>query len=158
VTGARQWHGKGFTTIRKMISFKRQISKKMDSSLHNHPAVKLGRWLKAARQKKGFVKRSFAGQISLTPAQYTEVEAGVARWLGERQRRAIRLVLDLDGKDRKTFKHLVEATRKSIILSFSNVFSREELEPIRYRWNDKSKKPGEFEKEAILNAVFAEIG
>lgn len=127
-------------------------------NLNNHPAVKLGRWLKAARQKKGIVKRSFAGQISLTPAQYTEVEAGVARWLGERQRRAIRLVLDLNGKDRKTLKHLVEATRKSLALSFSNLFSRDDLEPIRYRWNDKSKKPGEFEKEAILSAVFTEIG
>jgi transcriptional regulator with XRE-family HTH domain len=140
-----------------MINFKRHIWRKMDSKLDNHPAVKLGRWLRLARQKKGLVKRSFAGQIALTPAQYSEVEAGVVRWLGERQRRAIRLVLDLNGKDRRTFNQLIEATRKSITLSFSNVFSREELEPIRYRWNDKSKKPGEFEKEAILNAVFADI-
>src|SRR2546425_1183431 len=129
-------------------------------TLDNHPAVKLGRWLKAARQKRGIVKRSFAGQISLTPAQYSEVEAGasVTRWLQERQRRAIREVLDLTGADCRTFKQLMEDCRTSITLSFANVFSRDQLEPVRYRWNDVSKKPGEFEKESILNAVFADIG
>jgi hypothetical protein len=127
-------------------------------NITNHPAVKLGRWLKAARQKKAIVKRSFAGQISLTPAQYTELEAGVSRWLGARQKRDVVTVLDLGSEDQAEFVKLAQAAESErIALSFSNLFKREDLEPVRYRWNDKSKKPGEFEKEAILNAVFADI-
>jgi hypothetical protein len=127
-------------------------------SLSEHPAVKLGQWFKATRQKRGIVKRSFGGQILLTPAQYTEVEAGVSRWIGETQSRATREILDLTPDEQDQFASLLAAARKAIPLSFANLFSRSQLEPVRYRWNGKSKKPGEFEKETILNAVFAEIG
>jgi transcriptional regulator with XRE-family HTH domain len=124
-------------------------------TLKNHPAVRLGAWLKTKRQKKGFIKRSFAGKILLTPAQYTEVELGVCHWLQEQQRQAVVTVLDLDQSEQTQLSKMLDAADKEIALSFSNVFSREDLEPVRYRWNGKSKKPGEFERETILNAVFA---
>lgn len=124
--------------------------------LFDHPAVVLGRWIKAARQKRGIVKRRFATQISLTPAQYTELEAGVIRWLGDAQRRAIPAVLDIVETELRKFVELVEKAKQAVALTFGNIFSREDLEPIRYRWNDESKKPGEFERTMILNAVFSD--
>src|SRR5438105_1604313 len=127
-----------------MVKLKLRFPAQMHA-LKDHPAVKLGHWLKALRQRKGFVKRVFAGQILLTPAQYSEVEAGVTRWLGESQRKAAMAVLDATPGEQKEFNDLLTAAGKEIPLSFSNVFSREQLEPVRYRWNGKSKKPGEFE-------------
>src|SRR5437868_4639312 len=43
-------------------------------NIKDHPAVALGGWLKAARQERGIVKRIFAGEIQLTPSQYSELE------------------------------------------------------------------------------------
>lgn len=125
-------------------------------TLTDHPAVLLGLWLKTARQQHGIVKRRFAGQIGLTPAQYTELEAGVIRWLGDAQRKSIPAVLDIVGAELKKFTDMVETARKAIALTFGNIFSREDLEPVRYRWNDEAKKPGEFERTMILNAVFSD--
>src|SRR5436190_985174 len=58
-------------------------------SISSHPAVRLGRFLRLARMTRGIVKRLFAGQIMLSPSAYTEVEAGVVRWVQEPQRKAI---------------------------------------------------------------------
>ena len=133
----------------------RIVSNPMDIS--THPAVLLGHWLRSARQSKNIVKRLFAGQILLNPSEYTEMEAGVIRWLKEPQRRAIIAALDLAGKELEKFNELLTNARKATQLSFSNLFSREELEPIRYRYNDNFVKPDEMTKEVILNAVFSDI-
>lgn len=126
-------------------------------NLKSHPAVLLGRWLRTARQAKGIVKRLFAGQIMLSPSEYTELEAGVIHWLQLPQQKSIVVVLDLAVAEVKKFNEMVEAAKAAISLSFRNLFSRDDLEPIRYRYNNKLKKPGDFEKETILNAVFSEI-
>ncbi|MDR3406613.1 MAG: hypothetical protein P4L99_29275 [Chthoniobacter sp.] len=123
----------------------------------SHPAVKLGAWLKTSRQQKGIVKRLFAGLINLTPSQYSELEAGVVRWLGSSQRQAIATALDLAAAELKQFQTMVDSAMAAPRLLFGNVFSREELEPIRYRHNDRLQQPSEMEKEMILNGVFAEI-
>lgn len=123
----------------------------------SHPAVQLGLKLKSARQEKGIVKRIFAGLVGLTPSQYSELEAGVVRWLGETQRRSIASVLDFTAAETEKFRTVLEAARTSQPLLFGNLFSREELEPIRYRHNDRLHQPSEMEKEVILNGVFAEI-
>ena len=124
--------------------------------LKDHPAIKLGEWLKASRQKKGFVKRVFAEQISLTPAQYTELEAGVMRWLGSTQRELIVTTLNLAHDELKRFEEMLKAAQAKFALSFASVFSREELEPVRFRFNDKNCRADAFDKETILNAVFAD--
>jgi transcriptional regulator with XRE-family HTH domain len=125
--------------------------------LKDHPAITLGRWLKTARQSKGFVKRVFALQIGLTPTKYTEVEAGVVRWIGDTQRAAIVTVLQLTEEAVRNFLDLLKAAEKTFALSFSNVFSREDLEPIRFRFKDRVHRAREFDKETILNAVFADV-
>jgi len=63
-------------------------------NLAQHPAVKFGQWLKAARQERGIVKRLFAGEISLSASKYSEVEAGVIRWIEAKQEMAITVVLE----------------------------------------------------------------
>lgn len=128
------------------------------SNLENHPAVQFGRWLKAQRQSHHVVKRVFANQIGLTPAQYSEVEAGVLRWIKGAQEAAIAQCLDLAGDKVKDFKARLKEARLKGELVFSNVFSRDDLEPIRCRHSDDSTvEPDEFCKEVILNAVFAEL-
>ena len=93
----------------------------------------------------------------LSPSEYTELEAGVIHWLQLPQQKSIVVVLDLAVAEVKKFNEMVEAAKAAISLSFRNLFSRDDLEPIRYRYNNKLKKPGDFEKETILNAVFSEI-
>jgi len=126
--------------------------------LSNHPAIRLGIWLKTARQAKGIVKRLFAGQIALTPAEYTEVEAGVIHWITPKQERAIASSLDLNPEQVGSFNGLLKQaqSKTSLRLTFANVFTREELEPIRCRRVDESFNPNEFERETILSAVFQE--
>ena len=126
-------------------------------SLTTHPAVRLGRFLKAVRSARGIVKRLFAGQIMLSPSAYTEVEAGVVRWLQEPQRKAILSVCDFTDAQIKTFLDLLDKARKAVALVFANLFTREDLEPIRFRFNDSIEQAREFEKTTILNAVFADI-
>lgn len=75
----------------------------------NHPAVKLGRWLKQRRQQAGLVARVFAGQIELSPAEYAEAEGGVVRWLGAEQAKLIgsdagRLPADSRGDTRQQLR------------------------------------------------------
>lgn len=126
--------------------------------LTSHPAVALGGWLREARQSKGIVKRLFAIQIGLSPSQYSEVEVGVIRWLKESQRLAIINCLDLSDRELKHFDSLLKEARSQGALAFSNVLSREGLEPIRCRHTDDSvMEPDEFSKSVILNTVFAEL-
>lgn len=126
------------------------------NDLQKHPAVRLGRWLKAARYTKGLVKRVFAGQILLTPARYSEVEAGVVKWIQQPQKSAIIEVLDLVDAKLEQFVKLLEEAYKQISLTFANLFTREQLEPVRCRHNDSRITPNAIDKEAILNAVFCE--
>src|SRR5690349_53582 len=105
--------------------------------LKNHPALDLANWLKTSRQHKGIVKRVFAVKIGLTPAQYTELEAGVARWIGDTQREAIAAVLELTGEQLQRFTKMVKLAQQAFALSFSNLFTRQDLEPMRFRFNDR---------------------
>jgi transcriptional regulator with XRE-family HTH domain len=127
------------------------------NDLSQHPAVRLGRWLKLARMAKGLVKRVFAGQILLTPSRYSEVEAGVSTWIKNPQESAIIDVLDLASEKLEQFMKLLNEARKAFQLSFSNLFTREQLEPVRCRHFNNLITPSEIDKEAILNAVFCEV-
>jgi transcriptional regulator with XRE-family HTH domain len=121
-----------------------------------HPAVQLGAWLKARRQRAGMVLRVFAGQIELSPAEYAEAEAGVVRWLGEEQVAAIPQVLGLSASERKQFQALLAEARAAKPLQFSDLFTREQLEPVRLR-HAKGKQAAVRAKNEILDAVFAPL-
>jgi len=118
-----------------------------------HPARELGAWLKTNRQRQGIVLRLFAGQIELSPAEYAEAEAGVARWLGKEQEALIPQVLGLAGPGRRQFLALLERARAARPLEFEDIFTREQLEPVRLR-QGKGRQAAARAKEAILEAVF----
>ena len=98
-----------------------------------HPAKELGAWLKARRQRQGLVARVFAGQIELGPAEYAEAEAGVVRWIGQDQERLICQVLMLSSAERQEFLRLLAEARTAKPLEFADLFTREQLEPVRLR-------------------------
>lgn len=120
------------------------------------PSQQLGLWLKRRRQDAGIVARVFAGQIHLRPSQYAEVESGVVRWLGKKQEQLIVEVLGLSSAEEEEFLSDLRAAREAQPLSFEDVFTREQLEPIRLR-NDGKRQPTQKDKEAILNAVFTPL-
>ena len=121
-----------------------------------HPAKDLGAWLKARRRQQSLVLRIFAGQIELSPAEYVEAEAGVVRWLGEVQETAIPHVLGLSATERKQFLTLLDKARAAEPLEFDDVFTREQLEPVRLR-HAKGKPAAGRAKKEILDAVFAPL-
>ena len=121
-----------------------------------HRASELASWVKARRQKIGTVARVFAGQIQLSPAQYAEFEAGVVRWIGDEQATLIARVLGLSSTEREQFLALLAGAREAKPLEFADVFTREQLEPVRLR-SAKRKQLSLVAKAEILNAVFAPL-
>ena len=122
----------------------------------DHAAVKLGRWLKQRRQQAGLVARVFAGQIELSPAEYAEAEAGVVRWLGAAQAKLIPGALSLNEREKTAFeRHLAEA-RQAKALVFADLFSKEDLEPVRLRREGRKRLTAEDKKE-IVEAVFTPL-
>jgi hypothetical protein len=117
------------------------------------PAIELGIWLKSQRQRHGVVARVFAGQIELSPAKYAELEAGVVRWLEARQEKLIPQVLGLDAEEAGKFGALLTKARSAKPLEFTDVFTREQLEPVRLRQAKRKQLTGET-KNQILDAVF----
>lgn len=121
-----------------------------------HPAKELGTWLKMRRQQLGMVLRVFAGQIELSPAEYAEAEAGVVRWLEQKQETLIPQILGLSTTERRQFLVLLDRARAAEPLEFEDIFSREQLEPVRLR-NTKGKQAAVRAKREILDAVFAPL-
>lgn len=121
-----------------------------------HPAQDLGTWLKACRQRQGFVARVFAGMIGLSPAEYAEAEAGVVRWIGSDQQRLIPQVLGLNDAERAEFTRLLDKANGAKPLEFSDLYTREQLEPVRLR-RDGRKRLTKDDKNAILDAVFTPL-
>jgi transcriptional regulator with XRE-family HTH domain len=125
--------------------------------LKSHPAVQFGMWLRTTRQAKGIVKRVFASQIFLTPSQYSEVEAGVVRWIQPAQKYAITMTFELEGQELKKFYGLLKKAREAVQLTFANIFTPEQLEPVRLRSDDHTYRPSPQDKGIILRAVFTPI-
>ena len=121
-----------------------------------HPAKELGSWIKARRQQQAIVLRVFAGQIELSPAEYAEAEAGVVRWFGKQQELLIPQVLNLTVQERKHFLVLLTKAQDADPLEFSDIFTREQLEPVRLR-HTKGKQAAACAKKEILDAVFASL-
>jgi len=118
-----------------------------------HPAIELAAWLKTQRKLRGIVARVFAGQLELAPAKYAELEAGVVRWLSARQEELIPQVLGLSKDEVGVFTALLAKARAAEPLEFADIFTREQLEPVRLRQN-KRQQLTTAAKEQILDAVF----
>lgn len=100
--------------------------------------------------------RVFAGMIELSPAEYAEAEAGVVRWIGAEQQRLIPHVLGLDDAERAEFCRLIDKANGAKALEFSDLYTREQLEPVRLR-RDGRKRLTKEDKDAILDAVFTPL-
>ena len=122
----------------------------------NHPAVQFGRWLRRKRRERDLTARVFAGRISLSHAEYAEVEAGIIRWIGEKQERLISLLLGLDDQEEAELNLGLRLARGESLLSFGDVFTREQLAPARCCTRNGKQITAEM-KEAILNAVFTPL-
>jgi len=129
---------------------------KRQTTIMKHPAKELGAWLKARRQQHGLVARVFAGQIELGPAEYAEAEAGVVRWIGQEQEGLICQVLTLSPAERQEFLRLLAQARTAKPLEFADIFTREQLEPVRLRCEGR-KRMTRADKKAIVDAVFAPL-
>ena len=121
----------------------------------NHPAKEFGTWLKSKRQERRIVLRVFAGRIGMYPAEYAEVEAGIVRWLTADHEIAIQEVLALSENEFDSFHQLLEIARTAEPLEFSDVFTREQLAPVRTRNN--GEQLSEASHAAILDAVFSPL-
>ena len=119
----------------------------------NHPGRKFGAWLKAKRQAKGIIARIFAGQVWLSSSQYAEAEVGVVRWIGTKQERIIPILLDLADKETTKFTELLKAARGAVALTFDNIFSREEMRPVRAA-HAQGKQMTKEDEDRLLDIVF----
>jgi transcriptional regulator with XRE-family HTH domain len=120
------------------------------------PSVALGQWLREKRRALKLSARVFAERISLTHAQYAEAELGVFKWLASKQQALIPLTLDLNPFEIECFKKLTEEAEASAPLSFSNLFSRDELRPVR-AFHLQGKQLTKADEERLLDAVFAPL-
>jgi hypothetical protein len=127
----------------------------MNNALSQHPAVQFGAWLKSKRRESGVVARVFAGRIDLSPAEYAEVEAGIGiiHWIKSKQEALIAIMLKLDDDGEAELNRKLSSARESNRLEFSDVFSRDQLAPIRCS-TDGDKQIDEEKRNAILDAVF----
>ena len=128
----------------------------MSIDVSSHPAVRLGIWLRTLRQARGLVKRVFAGQISLSASKYSEVEAGVVRWIHAKQEAAIEEVLDLTREQLRDFRDMLKHARAAVALEFANLFTRGQLTPVRMRSEDGRQVTAK-DRELLLHAVFTPL-
>jgi hypothetical protein len=113
-------------------------------------------WLKEKRRSRGVVARVFSGRISLAPAEYAEVEAGIVSWITTKQENLINLMLRFDTDEEAEFNYKLSQAKEASPLSFCDVFSRDQLAPARCC----TAGGGQIDagkREAILNAVFTPL-
>jgi transcriptional regulator with XRE-family HTH domain len=120
------------------------------------PGIKFGCWLKEKRQSRRINARQFGGMIGLTPAEYAEVECGIVHWIKLRQELLIVTSLNSDYNEEAEFKHLLDNARAAKPLRFGDVFTRDQLRPMRL-CHDQNVQLTMETSEKILDAVFTEL-
>lgn len=128
---------------------------KKSTMQYNHPARKLGAWLQARRKAAGLVMSEMAGMLRIGLAKYSEIENGIGDWLTPDHEQKLGKLLSLDSDENRHFKTLVENSRKGSKLKFADVFTREQLAPVRLRHLDGKNITAQ-EREEILDSVFLE--
>lgn len=125
----------------------------MNTTSAEQPSVALGLWLKEKRLAAGMVARVFAQRVWLTPAKYAEVEAGVSHWIGEKQIQLISLALNLNEVEKQALQTRVENSSVGAAVTFRDLFTADELRPIRTYHRD-NKQLSKDDEEVILAVVF----
>jgi hypothetical protein len=79
------------------------------------------------------------------------VEAGVVRWIGKEQENVIPEVLALGEREAKKFNNMLSSARDARPLELRDVYTREQLEPMRTRGDAQLTDETRAE---LLDAVF----
>lgn len=128
----------------------------MKTNTQHHPAVALGEWLREKRQARNLVARVFASAVWLSHAKYAELELGVIKWVSQKQELLIPLFLGLNKVEKAEFDAKLKNARSEKNLCFSDIFTRDELRPVR-ACHHNGKQITKEDEERILNAVFAPL-
>lgn len=128
----------------------------MNTNTQQHPAKAFGDWLREKRQARNLVARVFASAIWLSHAKYAEIELGVIKWVSQKQELLIPLFLGLNREEKAEFITRLKAARGVKNLCFSDIFSRDDLRPVR-ACHHNGKQITKEDEERILNAVFAPL-
>ncbi|HEY5041424.1 MAG TPA: hypothetical protein VIK53_05420 [Verrucomicrobiae bacterium] len=121
-----------------------------------HPAKAFGDWLREKRRARNLVARVFSGAVWLSHAKYAELELGVIKWVSQKQELLIPLFLGLNKAEKAEFVAKLKAARSVKNLCFSDIFTRDELRPVR-ACHHNGKQITKEDEERILNAVFAPL-
>jgi hypothetical protein len=126
--------------------------------INNNPGIKLGNWLRKKRQEALLIPSVVANELRLSHAAFAELELGVTRWLSNLQVTLVPRVLRLDSASTAEFQKLLKADRASTKkVSFEDLFTREELAPVRLRTVDNYTTPKDNEASELLDAVFQKV-
>lgn len=121
-----------------------------------HPAILLGQWIRTKRRENNLVASRVANEVGLTPSQFAEIEAGVGNWVTESVKKKLFFAIRLCPEDSSTLNELVAEAAASNPLEFNEVFTREQLMPMRLRTSDDSQVTLD-DKDRILDLVFAPL-
>ena len=123
----------------------------------NQPAKILGEWITAKRKEAGIRVSDAAGILGLGPVKYTEMECGIGKWLSADHVGTLVGLLGLNKKDQANLSTLQRKTAdEPATTKFSEVFTRAQLSPVRYRTYKRSHTVSAKEEDRILDHVFTE--
>jgi transcriptional regulator with XRE-family HTH domain len=111
----------------------------MKPNIENHPAVRLGRFIREQRLRSGFTLREAAIEVGLRPSEFAELEHGIGDHLSEQIFDNISSIFRVDDET-FIFENLVEETQNSDILEFSDVFEKEEILPLLRPLTEEQRK------------------
>ena len=124
--------------------------------MNTQPGIDFGGWLKAKRRSKQIIARIFAGRIGLSPAEYAEVEEGIVKWLREKQKALIPILLDFSEDETAEFNYKLDLAVEAGPVEFSDIFTQEQLTPVRMCTRLDEPLTPEL-KGHILKAVFTPL-
>ena len=131
-------------------------NKTLIALMNIQPGRDFGVWLKAKRRSKQIIARIFAGRVGLSPAEYAEVEEGIVKWLREKQKSLIPILLDFSEDDIAEFNHKLYLATEAGPVEFSDIFTEDQLTPVRM-CNRRDEPLTPELKGRILKAVFTPL-
>ena len=100
----------------------------MKPEIENHPAVRLGRFLKDQRIGAGLSLRDASNKIGLAPSKLSELELGIGDHLTEDVYWGMQQAYRIDNEG-YIVEELCEEVSKTDILTFADVFDENDVLP-----------------------------
>lgn len=99
----------------------------MKENIKNHPAIKLGQFIKDHRIKRELTLRDASKALNCNVSDLSNVERGVGDHINESLFYSLISLYEI--KETELFKHLYLTFKSSSVLKISDIFSREEVLP-----------------------------